>query len=75
MTFSINPPATIPIASTKSAFATVLCSVLAAHFKRSTDELEGIPGKVMEMEKVLWLKGPNGVHKLCWAVRLKDMLA
>lgn len=31
---------TIPIASTKSAFAIVLCSVLVAHFKRSTDELE-----------------------------------
>lgn len=73
MTFSIYPSATISIASIKSAFATVLRSVLAAYFKRSTDELEGIPGKVMEMEKALWLKGPDGVQKLCWVVRLKDM--
>lgn len=31
----------------------VLCSVLAAHFKRSPDELEGIPGRRMEVEKPL----------------------
>lgn len=31
----------------------VFCSVLAAHFKRNPDELEGIPGRRMEVEKPL----------------------
>lgn len=55
--FSINSLTTIPSASAKRAFPAIVWSVLAENFTRSADELEGIPGTGMKMEKAQWPQG------------------